>query len=107
MTPNNFVLALELLPPALWDTLYMIGASSFFALLFGLPLGVILYITGKGQIKENVLIYKSLGLIVNIGRSFPFAILMIALIPVTRAIVGTSLGTTAAIVPLSFAAAPF
>ena len=85
----------------------MVGAASFFAVLLGLPIGVILYLTGKGQIKQNLAIYKTLGMIVNIGRSFPFAILMIALIPFTRAIVGTSLGTTAAIVPLSIAAAPF
>lgn len=107
MTSDNFILALELLPPALFDTLYMVLASSFFALILGLPMGVILYLTAKGQIKENLLIYKTLGMLVNIGRSFPFAILMIALIPFTRAIVGTSLGTTAAIVPLSIAAAPF
>jgi len=107
MTPENISLALDLLPPALFDTLYMVVASSFFALLIGLPLGIILHVTAKGQIKENTAVYKSLGMIVNIGRSFPFAILMIALIPVTRLIVGTSLGTTAAIVPLSIAAAPF
>lgn len=107
MTQENISLALDLLPPALFDTLYMVVASSFFALLIGLPLGIILYVTAKGQIKENAAVYKSLGMIVNIGRSFPFAILMIALIPLTRLIVGTSLGTTAAIVPLSIAAAPF
>lgn len=107
MTSDNFILALELLPPALFDTLYMVLASSFFALILGLPMGVVLYLTAKGQIKENLLIYKALGMLVNIGRSFPFAILMIALIPFTRALVGTSLGTTAAIVPLSIAAAPF
>lgn len=107
MTSDNISLALNLLPSALFDTLYMVVASSFFALLIGLPLGIILYLTAKGQIKENSGVYKTLGAIVNIGRSFPFAILMIALIPVTRLIVGTSLGTTAAIVPLSFAAAPF
>jgi len=107
MSSDNILLALDLLPSALFDTLYMVIASSFFALLLGLPMGVILYVTGKGQIKENRMVYKTLGIIVNIGRSFPFAILMIALIPVTRAIVGTSLGTTAAIVPLSIAATPF
>ena len=107
MTSDNILLALDLLPSALFDTLYMVGAASFFAVLLGLPIGVILYLTGKGQIKQNLAIYKTLGMIVNIGRSFPFAILMIALIPFTRAIVGTSLGTTAAIVPLSIAAAPF
>src|SRR4029079_4056382 len=80
---------------------------TFFAILMGLPLGVILSITGKGQIKEQLGVHKVLSTLVNIGRSFPFAILIVALIPLTRWIVGTSLGTTASIVPLAIAAAPF
>jgi D-methionine transport system permease protein len=75
--------------------------------LIGLPIGVILTITDKGHIKENASLYKVLETIVNIGRSFPFAILMVALLPLTRWVVGTSLGTTASIVPLTIAAAPF
>jgi D-methionine transport system permease protein len=85
----------------------MVFASAFFAVLIGLPLGVILAITDKGHIKEQPLLHKTLGAIVNIGRSVPFAILMVALIPFTRWIVGTSLGTAASIVPLTIAAAPF
>jgi len=81
----------------------MVFASAFFALLIGLPLGIILFITEK----RRPLFYKILGMIVNIGRSFPFAILLIALIPFTRWVVGTSLGTTASIVPLAIAAAPY
>lgn len=104
---STLELALQILPLQLWNTLYMVFASAFFALLIGLPLGVILTITDRGHIKENPYIYKTLEFIVNVGRSFPFAILMVALIPVTRAIVGTSLGTTASIVPLTLAAAPF
>lgn len=107
MHSENMQLALDLLPLQLWNTLYMVFASAFFALLIGLPMGVILAISDKGQIQENIPLYKVLETIVNMGRSFPFAILMVALIPVTRWIVGTSLGTTAAIVPLSIAAAPF
>lgn len=107
MPPDNFDLALQLLPLQLFNTLYMVFVSAFFATLLGLPLGVILTITSKGHIKENAAVYKILEAIVNIGRSFPFAILMVALIPVTRWIVGTSLGTTASIVPLTLAAAPF
>lgn len=107
MTPENWNLALHLLPKELVNTLYMVVFSAFFAFLIGLPLGVILTITSKNHIKPNPYFYKSLELLVNIGRSFPFAILMIALIPLTRAIVGTSLGTTASIVPLTLAAAPF
>ena len=71
MTSDNILLALDLLPPALFNTLYMVIAASFFAILLGLPIGVILYLTGKGQIKENRVVYKTLGLIVNVGRSFP------------------------------------
>ncbi len=107
MSPENIQLALHLLPLQLWNTIYMVVISTFFAVLIGLPIGVILAITDKGHIKENVKFYKILETIVNIGRSFPFAILMVALIPVTRWIVGTSLGTTASIVPLTIAAAPF
>jgi D-methionine transport system permease protein len=107
MNGENIQLALQLLPLQLWNTIYMVVVSGFFSVLIGLPLGVILTITDKGHIKENVTIYKVLEAIVNIGRSFPFAILMVSLIPVTRWIVGTSLGTTAAIVPLTIAAAPF
>ncbi len=103
----NLDLALKLLPLQLWNTVYMVFTSAFFAVLIGLPLGVILTITDKGHIKENISLYKTLETIVNIGRSFPFAILMVALIPFTRWIVGTSLGTTASIVPLTIAAAPF
>jgi D-methionine transport system permease protein len=107
MTPSNLDLALTLLPLQLWNTLYMVFVSAFFAVLIGLPIGVVLTISSKGQIKENHTLYKTLEMLVNIGRSFPFAILMVALIPFTRWIVGTSLGTTAAIVPLTVAAAPF
>src|SRR3990167_6109734 len=85
----------------------MVAISTLFAVLIGLPIGVILTITDKGHIKENASLYKVLETIVNIGRSFPFAILMVALIPFTRWLIGTSLGTTASIVPLTVAAAPF
>src|SRR5580658_2523664 len=107
MNFENIQLALQLLPLQLWNTIYMVVVSAFFSVLIGLPIGVVLTITDKGHIKENLKLYKVLETIVNIGRSFPFAILMVALIPFTRWIVGTSLGTTAAIVPLTVAAAPF
>ena len=106
MSPN-IELAFQLLPLQLWNTIYMVAVSAFFAVLIGLPIGVILTITDKGHIKENATLYKVLETSVNIGRSFPFAILMVALIPFTRWLVGTSLGTTASIVPLTVAAAPF
>ncbi len=108
MTPNpNIDLALQLLPPQLWNTIYMVAVATFFAVLIGLPIGIALTITDKGHIKQHVGLYKFLETIVNIGRSFPFAILMVALIPFTRWLIGTSLGTTASIVPLTVAAAPF
>ncbi len=107
MNADDINLALQLLPLQLWNSVYMVVVSAIFALLIGLPIGVILTITDKGHIKECPLVYKLLETAVNIGRSFPFAILMVALIPFTRWIVGTSLRTTASIVPLTVAAAPF
>jgi D-methionine transport system permease protein len=85
----------------------MVFAATCFALILGLPLGIILFLTKKGQLKQHLTLHKCLGVIVNIGRSFPFAILMVALIPFTRWLIGTSLGTTASIVPLSITAAPY
>lgn len=107
MSPENLELAMTLIPIELWNTVAMVFVSTFLATLFGLPLGVILTVTDKGHLKENPFIHETLGTIVNMGRSFPFAILMIAVIPITRAIVGTSLGTVASIVPLTIAAIPF
>lgn len=107
MNAENIDLLVKILPYETLNTIYMVCASTFFAIIFGLPLGVILAILGKGHIKENLSAYKILETLVNIGRSFPFAILLVALIPFTRFIVGTSLGTTAAIVPLTVAAIPF
>lgn len=105
--PDNLQLALTLIPLELWNTLYMVAVSACIAVLFGVPAGIVLCITDKGGLKEQALVHQSLGAIANVGRSFPFAILMVALIPFTRWIIGTSLGTTAAIVPLSVAAIPF
>lgn len=101
---ENFQLAWDLLPRALTQTCYMVVASTFFACLIGLPLGVFLWHFRRRGAQGS---YRFLSTLVNIGRSVPFAILMVALIPVTRWIVGTSLGTTASIVPLTIAAAPF
>ncbi len=98
---------LMLLVEALGETLYMVAVSSLVAALLGIPLGVILVISGKGHIKENLAFNQSLGAIVNAARSTPFIILMVAIIPFTRIIAGTSIGTNAAIVPLSLAAIPF
>ncbi|SDF35355.1 methionine ABC transporter permease [Sporolituus thermophilus] len=98
---------LVLLAESLWETTYMVGVSAFIAALFGVPLGVILVTTDKGHVLENLAVNRVLGAIVNATRSTPFIILMVAIIPLTRLIVGTSIGTDAAIVPLSIAAIPF
>lgn len=107
MTTDQLHLAINLIPIEFWNTLYMVFCSAILATLFGIPLGIILTITDKGHLKENRWLHEILGSIVNVGRSFPFAILMVALIPFTRWLVGTSLGTTASIIPLSIAAIPF
>jgi D-methionine transport system permease protein len=89
------------------ETIYMVFFSTLFSLLLGAPLGVILVITDKGHIWEKPGLNRVLSFIINIMRSLPFIILIIALFPLSRLIVGTAIGSTAAIVPLSIAAAPF
>ena len=89
------------------DTLQMTIISTVMAMLLVFPLGVVLVVTSKGHILENVALNKVLGAIVNATRSVPFIILMVAIIPFTRMVVGTSIGTTAACVPLTIAAIPF
>ncbi len=98
---------IALLAKALWETTYMVAISTFVSALIGIPLGVVLVVTDKNHILENLLINRVLGAIVNAARSTPFIILMVAIIPLTRLLVGTSIGTIAAIVPLSIAAIPF
>lgn len=98
---------IELLLEAFWETLTMVGVSAAIAALLGVPLGVLLVVTGRGHILENAIVNRTLGVIVNATRSTPFIILLIAVIPFTRLIVGTSIGTAAAIVPLTIAAIPF
>lgn len=89
------------------ETLYMVAISSFFAILLGLPLGILLYCTEDNSLYSNRPVYKAIDGLVNICRSFPFIILMILLFPLSRLIVGTTIGTTATIVPLAIGAAPF
>lgn len=98
---------IALLAEALLETIYMVGVSALIATLAGIPLGIVLVTTSKGHIMENAKFNAILGSIVNATRSTPFIILMVAIIPLTRVIVGTSIGTKAAIVPLSIAAIPF
>ena len=114
---NSFLLSLglstynakiiQLLVDGSIDTVYMVLLSTAVSILFGVPLGVILLVTSKGYFWENRSFYSVLGTIVNALRSVPFIILMVAIIPITKLIVGTSIGTTAAIVPLTISTIPF
>ena len=98
---------IPLLTKALGETIYMVVVSMAIASAVGVPLGVLLHTTAKGQILENVIINQTVGSVVNAVRSIPFIILMVAIIPLTRLIVGSAIGTTAAIVPLVIASIPF
>ena len=97
----------KLLFEATIDTLYMAFVSTLLAFIIGLGLAIILVITSKNGLKPNRAIYNTLDIAVNTLRSFPFIILIIVLFPLTKFIVGTSIGTTAAIVPLTIGSAPF
>ncbi|WP_306188595.1 MULTISPECIES: methionine ABC transporter permease [unclassified Streptomyces] len=96
-----------LLSQACWDTLYMVGWSTLIAVAGGLPLGILLVLTDKGGLTQNVVANKLIGQIVNIARSMPFIILMVALMSFTRWVTGTTIGREAAIVPLAIGAIPF
>ena len=91
----------------IFETLYMTIISTLLAYVIGLPLGIVLYVTSKDGINPNKHVYNILGVIINILRSVPFLILLVVVIPLTRAIVGTSIGSVATIVPLTIAAFPF
>lgn len=90
-----------------WETLVMVGISGVVGALVGLPLGVLLFLTDRGGVLQSVAANRVMGLAVNAVRSTPFIILLVAVIPLTRVIVGTSIGTAAAVVPLTIACAPF
>lgn len=98
---------INLLLSAFWETLLMTFGSGVIACLLGIPLGIALHVSKPGQIWQHASLNWLLGAIVNIGRSIPFIILLVAIIPFTRFIVGSSIGTLAAVVPLTVAAIPF
>ena len=98
---------LQLTLQGLGESLYMTLLSTLCSYIIGLPLGLILVITDKNGIRPNAPVYQILGAIVNILRSVPFLILLVAVVPFTRLITGTSIGSTATVVPLVIAAAPF
>ena len=98
---------IDLLINGVLETLYMVIVSTALAYVFGLPLGIILYITDKDGICRNKIINTVLGVIINLLRSVPFIILLVAILPFTRWLIGTTIGSTATIVPLVIASAPF
>ncbi|MFP2513387.1 methionine ABC transporter permease [Buttiauxella agrestis] len=89
------------------DTLYMVGLAALFTVIIGLPLGVLLFLTRRDGVLPTPKLNQVIGSVVNVGRSLPFIVLLIALIPFTRLIVGTTLGSTAAVVPITIGAFPF
>lgn len=89
------------------ETLYMVGVSTLFTVVLGLPLGILLVVTDTGGLSPRPLLNQVVGAVVNIARSLPFIILLVVVIPFTRLVVGTTIGATAAIVPLALAAIPF
>ena len=104
-----FSLALwkDLIGPETWKTIYMIVISVSFSHIVGIPMGILLVISESGHIMEQKSISKVLGFIVNLGRAFPFIILLVVIVPLTRLLVGTTIGPEGAAVPLTVAAIPF
>ena len=98
---------LSMIAEGTWETIYMTLFSTLFAYILGLPLGVLLVVTEKGHIMENQPFNSILGTVINILRSVPFLILMITVIPLTRFVMGTTIGSTATIMPLVIAAFPY
>ncbi|ARP83261.1 DL-methionine transporter permease subunit [Bordetella genomosp. 8] len=104
MSPQQLI---DALTTSLLETLLMVGVSGGIAVLLGIPLGVVLVVTSRGAMLQRLAVNRVLAAIVNATRSLPFIILMVFIIPFTRLVAQTSIGTTAAIVPLSVAAIPF
>ncbi|GGB19179.1 methionine ABC transporter permease [Allosediminivita pacifica] len=98
---------INMLMEATWQTIYMVAISTLLGAIGGLPIGVFLACSQKGELLSAPAVNKVLGVVVNATRSVPFIILVVAIIPFTRLVAGTSIGTTAAIVPLTIAAVPF
>jgi D-methionine transport system permease protein len=105
--PESIVTLLPELNKAFFETVYMVGISLLIALIVGLPLGILLFVTDKGLFLQNKSVKAIVGFVVNMVRSVPFIILLVALLPLTKLITGTTIGPTAASVSLSVAAIPF
>ncbi|ALS58633.1 MULTISPECIES: methionine ABC transporter permease [Pandoraea] len=97
----------DLFVSSFWETIIMVGISGLIGAVVGVPLGVLLYLTDRNGVLQNLPTNRIVGILVNAVRSTPFIILLVAVIPFTRLIVGSSIGTMAAVVPLTIAAAPF
>jgi D-methionine transport system permease protein len=98
---------LQLFGTSLWETIVMVALSGAIGSLIGVPAGIYLYLTAPGGVLQSVPVNRSMGAVVNAVRSTPFIILLVAIIPLTRFLTGSSIGTAAAVVPLTIAAAPF
>ena len=107
MFENFSTMMLALFATSLWETIVMVGISGVLGALIGIPMGVFLRLTDQGGVLENSALNKTVGWVVNAVRSTPFIILLVAIIPFTRLLTGSSIGTAAAVVPLTLAAAPF
>ena len=107
MFENFSEMMLELFATSLWETIVMVGISGVVGGLIGIPLGVFLRLTDRGGVLENSPLNETVGWLVNAVRSTPFIILLVAIIPFTRFVTGSSIGTWAAVVPLTVAVAPF
>lgn len=97
----------SLLAAGLGETIFMTITSGIFGFILGLPTGIILFLTRQGQVLENRVLNSTVSVVINVFRAIPFIILIVWMIPFTRAVVGTSIGVGAALVPLSVGAAPF
>ncbi|GAA9285296.1 ABC transporter permease [Helicobacter pylori] len=97
----------QMLIQATLETLYMVFVASFLVVVFGLPLGVLLLVSKKGHLLNKPLLHKILDTSINMTRSFPFIILIILLLPLSRFLIGTSIGSSASIIPLAISAIPF
>ena len=107
MFENFSEMMIQLFIDSFWETVIMVGVSGVIGALIGIPMGVFLRLTDKGGVLENAPLNNSVGWVLNAVRSTPFIILLVAIIPLTRFITGSSIGTWAAVVPLTIAAAPF
>jgi D-methionine transport system permease protein len=105
--PTAWSEVVALLGPATGETLYMVGVSTVLAAAFGIPLGVLLHLTAPGGLHPHRTLHRVLGAVVDLGRAMPFLVLLVLLLSVTRFIVGSTIGPTAAIVPLAVGAVPF